>query len=151
MKGLVLEDGNNTLKVQIVRQEACAHCRACIAGYMKQEVMELDARNLCDAQTGDWVELELQDNSFMKAVLVSYGIPFLCFMAGILLGYYVVAPFVPLPAGLVSFVFGFAGIMLAYAWIRSKNATWENGKYTPLAVRLTTEGDEEGMGAVGIQ
>lgn len=88
---------------------------------------------------GDWVELELQDNAFLKAVLISYGIPLIAFYWSVL-GYYVVSPLVPLPESLVSFTLGIVGVLICYAWIKSQNPKWEGGKYLPLAVRLTSEG-----------
>ncbi|MDD3394033.1 MAG: hypothetical protein EOM28_00720 [Clostridia bacterium] len=139
MKGLVTNESGNLLKVHIVRQEACGQCRACLSGFAEQD-MDIDAKNLCDAEVGDWVELELQDNAFMKAVLISYGIPLIGFFIGLFFGYYVVSPLVPLPESLVSFGLGFIGVLMCYAWIKSQNPKWEGGKYLPLAVRLTSEG-----------
>lgn len=140
MKGLVTEERGNMIKVHIIRQEACGHCKACLSGYMEQD-MDIDAKNLCDAEVGDWVELELQENAFMYAVLISYGIPLIGFFAGMFLGYFAISPLLPfIPASLVSFVLGFAGVLICYAWIRSQNPRWEGGKYLPLAVRLTSEG-----------
>ncbi|WMI81752.1 SoxR reducing system RseC family protein [Anaerotignum sp. MB30-C6] len=139
MKGLVTEEIGSMVKVHIIRQEACGHCKACLSGYMEKD-MDIDAQNLCDAEVGDWVELELQENAFMNAVLISYGIPLVGFFVGLFFGYFVVSPLVPLPDSLVSFLMGFAGILACYAWIRSQNARWEAGRYMPMAVRLTTEG-----------
>lgn len=139
MKGLVTNESGNLLKVHIVRQEACGQCRACLSGFAEQD-MDIDAKNLCDAEVGDWVELELQDNAFMKAVLISYGIPLIGFFIGLFFGYYVVSPLVPLPESLVSFGLGLVGVLMCYAWIKSQNPKWEGGKYLPLAVRLASEG-----------
>lgn len=139
MKGLVTEESGKMLKVHIIRQEACGHCKACFSGYKEQD-MDIDAQNLCDAEVGDWVELELQDNAFLKAVLISYGIPLIGFFIGLFLGYFVVSPLVPLPESLVSFTLGIVGVLICYAWIKSQNPKWEGGKYLPLAVRLTSEG-----------
>lgn len=139
MKGLVTEGNDRMLKVHIVRQEACGHCKACMSGYMESD-MDLDARNLCEAEVGDWVELELQENAFFNAVMISYGIPFVGFMIGILAGYFFVAPLLPIPAGLTSFALGMVSVLLCYAWMKTQNPKWEGGKYLPLAVKLTTEG-----------
>lgn len=142
MKGLVLEGNSTSLKVHIARQEACGHCKGCLSGYMKTE-MDLTAKNLCEAEAGDWVELELQDNAFFNAIMISYGIPLVGFLLGILLGYYVVGPAVPISDSLVSFAMGIIGVLLSYAWIKSQNARWEAGRYTPLAMRLTTPDFDE--------
>lgn len=139
MKGLVTEESGNMIKVHIIRQEACGRCKACLSGYMEQD-MDIDAKNLCDAEVGDWVELTLQENAFMNAVLISYGVPLIGFFVGLFLGHFVVSPLVPLPDSLVSFALGIVGVLGCYAWIKSQNTRWEGGKYMPMAVRLTTEG-----------
>lgn len=142
MKGLVTESKNNLVTVHIVRKEACGQCRACLSGMMESD-MDIEAKNLCDAEIGDWVELELQDNAFMHAILIMYGIPFIGLVFGIVFGYFVVAPFVPfLHEGLVSFLVGVLCIAICYLWIHSQNRRWESGKYRPMATRLTTEDDE---------
>lgn len=142
MKGLVTESKNNLVTVHIVRKEACGQCRACLSGMMETD-MDIEAKNLCDAEIGDWVELELQDNAFMHAILIMYGIPFIGLVFGIVFGYFVVAPVVPfLHEGLVSFLVGVLCIGICYLWIHSQNRRWESGKYRPMATRLTTEDDE---------
>ena len=67
--------------------------------------MDIEAQNLCEAEVGDWVELELQDNAFMHAILIMYGIPLVGLVLGLVLGYFVVAPLVPIiNEGLTSFI-----------------------------------------------
>lgn len=144
MRGLVKEMKGDLLTVRIVRREACGECRACLSGMMEND-MDIEAKNLCDAEVGDWVELELQENAFMNAVLILYGIPLIGFFAGILLGYFVVGPVLHLPESLAAVAFGLLGIFLCYLWIRSQNPRWESGKYRPLAVSLAEEA-EEGCG-----
>lgn len=141
MRGMVKETKGNLLTVRIIRREACGECRACLSGMMEND-MDIEAKNLCDAEVGDWVELELQDNAFMNAVLILYGIPLVGFLAGILLGYFVVGPLVPISESLTAVVFGGLGIFLCYLWIRSQNPRWESGKYRPLAVSLAEEGED---------
>lgn len=141
MKGLVKETKGNLLTVRIVRREACGECRACLSGMMEND-MDIEAKNLCDAEVGDWVELELQENAFMNAVLIMYGIPLIGFLAGILLGYFVVGPLLPISESLTAILLGALGIFICYMWIKSQNPRWESGKYRPLAVSLAEEGEE---------
>ncbi|MBR4014946.1 MAG: SoxR reducing system RseC family protein [Anaerotignum sp.] len=145
MKGLVKETKGNLLTVHIVRREACGECRACLSGMMEND-MDIEAKNLCDAEVGDWVELELQENAFFNAVMIMYGLPLVGFFAGVLLGYFIVGPFLPIPVSLTSIVFGALGIFLCYLWIKSQNARWESGKYRPLAVSLAEEDDAGSCG-----
>ena len=99
--------------VKIQRKEACGECRACFSGMMKTE-MDIEAKNLCDAEEGDWVELELQENAFFNAVIVMYGLPFIGFIVGIVLGYFGVPKLIPnISPVLPSLVLGVLGIVLA--------------------------------------
>lgn len=149
MKGKVLEkQSESLLTVKIVRAEACGSCKGCLAGQIETE-MELDAKNLCDAEVGDWVELKLEENVFFRAVTISYGIPFIFFVVGMLLGQFAIYPMFPdVVDGIIPFTTGMIGVFMAYAWLKSQNHKWENGNYTPMAVYLTepdaTFIDEEG-------
>ena len=110
---------------------------------MTEQDMDIEAKNLCDAEVGDWVELELQENAFINAILVMYGIPFVGFVGGIMLGYFAVPMVLPtIPPVFPSMTLGILGMLMAYLWIRSQQERWESGKYRPLAVKIV-EADEE--------
>ena len=143
MKGLVHTVNNDLVIATIHRKEACGECRACLSGMTKTE-MDIEAKNLCDAEVGDWVELELQDNAFFYAVVIMYGLPFIGFIIGVVAGYFGLAKVLPMihPA-LCSVVLGAVGIALCLAWIKSQNSRWESGKYRPLATKIVEEDDEE--------
>lgn len=138
MKAKVLEkQSEKLLTVKIMRAEACGKCKGCLAGQIETE-MDLDAKNLCDAEIGDWVELELEENVFFRAVTIAYGIPFLFFVLGMFFGQFVISPLFPnIVDGLISFTTAMIFVLFAYGWLKSQNHKWENGNYTPLAVRLT--------------
>lgn len=143
MKGLVHDVKGDLVFATIERKEACGECRACFAGMTKHE-MDIEAKNLCDAEIGDWVELELQDNAFFHAVVIMYGLPFLGFISGILLGYLAVPKVLPwINEAFASVVLGALGIFIAYLWIRSQQDRWESGKYRPLAVKIVEEDEED--------
>ena len=125
MRGIVHEVKGDLAMVKIQRKEACGECRACFSGMMKTE-MDIEAKNLCDAEEGDWVELELQENAFFNAVIVMYGLPFIGFIVGIVLGYFGVPKLIPnISPVLPSLVLGVLGIVLAMLWIHSQNHRWE--------------------------
>lgn len=147
MKGIVCETKGDLAVVKIHRKEACGECRACLSGMMEKD-MDVEAKNLCDAEEGDWVELELQENAFFNAVVVMYGLPLVGFIAGVLLGYFCVPRVLPMISPALSgIVLGALGILLAFLWIRSQNHRWESGKYRPLATRIVEEDDPEACGA----
>lgn len=147
MKGLVTELKGKHAIVKIHRKEACGECRACLSGMMEKD-MDIEAKNLCEAEVGDWVELELQENAFFNAVMVMYGLPFVGFIAGLLLGYFGIPKVFPAINEVFSgVVFAVLGILIAYLWIRSQQARWESGKYRPMATMVVEEDEAEVCGA----
>ena len=142
MRGLVHTIKDDLVVATIHRKEACGECRACLSGMTKTE-MDIEAKNLCDAEIGDWVELELQENAFFNAVVIMYGLPFIGFIAGVVGGYYGVPKVVPgISPVLPSLVLGILGIVIAMLWIKSQNPRWESGKYRPLATKIVEEEEE---------
>ncbi|MBQ2678717.1 MAG: SoxR reducing system RseC family protein [Firmicutes bacterium] len=141
--GQVIQLKKNLAVVKITRTEACAKCRACVAG-MKREDMFIEAENECNARVSDWVEMELRDHGFLRAVLIMYGIPFVCFLVATLVSYYFLEPVSQgFNAALYSFLIGMGAVGLAYLWIRSKRELWKKKKYRPVATRITTKPIEE--------
>ena len=142
MRGLVHTVKDDLVIATIHRKEACGECRACLSGMTKTE-MDIEAKNLCDAEIGDWVELELQENAFFNAVVIMYGLPFIGFIAGVVGGYYGVPKVIPgISPVLPSLVLGVLGIVIAMLWIKSQNPRWESGKYRPLATKIVEEEEE---------
>lgn len=142
MRGLVHTVKDDLVVATIHRKEACGECRACLSGMTKTE-MDIEAKNLCDAEIGDWVELELQENAFFNAVVIMYGLPFIGFIAGVVAGYYGVPKVIPgISPVLPSLVLGVLGIVIAMLWIKSQNPRWESGKYRPLATKIVEEEEE---------
>lgn len=143
-KGIVMERKDNLAVIKLKRQEACAKCRACVAGMSEQEMI-MEAENACNAQVGDWVELELVGNSFLEAVLIMYGIPCVCFFVGLLGGYFWLMPtfFPDVNPDLPSFLLGLVLTVAAYGIIRTQEHRFENKRFRPIAARLTTPDPEE--------
>ena len=142
MRGLVHTVKDDLVVATIHRKEACGECRACLSGMTKTE-MDIEAKNLCDAEIGDWVELELQENAFFNAVVIMYGLPFIGFIVGVVAGYYGVPKVIPgISPVLPSLVLGVLGIVIAMLWIKSQNPRWESGKYRPLATKIVEEEEE---------
>ncbi len=141
-KGVVigLKD-NNLAIIKMTRQEACAKCRACIAG-MAEKDMFIEAENVCGAKVDDWVEVEMSPDGFIHAVLIMYGIPFLAFMAGIGIGYFLGGMQQAIGREIISFVVGLIFTFIAFGWIKSQEKRWASKKYRPVAARLATEGAE---------
>ncbi len=124
---------NNRLLVKLERQEACAKCRACTAG-MKSEEMLLEAENLCNAEIGDNVDITLEEADFMKAVLIMYGIPFACFMTGLLVTYFTMTNMGISGADIISFLVGLVLVVISYLVIHSFEPHFKKDNYVPKAV-----------------
>lgn len=138
-KGQVLKVNGTTATIKMTRTEACAKCRACVAG-MKKEDMLIEAQNQCSAKINDWVEVELQGNAFILAALVAYGLPLLCFLAGLGGGYFLLSrlSISPVLVEIGSFLFGMVLTMVAFFGIRSQEKRWASQRYRPVASKITT-------------
>jgi len=83
-KGKVLSvDGENAL-VRFVRTDACGHCNACF--HLGSNEADIEIPNLLAAKAGDVVSIQMHSTSVLKATLVTYGIPLLLFLLGVLFG-----------------------------------------------------------------
>lgn len=138
-QGVVLSVSGDELTVSLTRQEACAKCRACIAGLSSEEMI-LKVKNQCDARKNDWVNIELEDGYAIKAMFIMYGIPLVFLLAGVFAGYY--------GAGALGFQrfqeitatgCGALGVFLAFLCIRAKDRRMDRRPYTPVATAVVRE------------
>ncbi len=137
-KGRVIEvKDENMLTVSMTRKEACAKCRACIAGMTEQEMI-IEAENNCFAQVGDWVNVEISPDGFISALFIVYGLPLIGFMVGLIPSYFILNA-----AGLgnvrdvLSFVIGLVCTGIIFLWIKKNEERWKQRKYKPMAVSVT--------------
>jgi positive regulator of sigma E activity len=77
---VVERDGK--LMAEVVRAEACQHCRACRFGQTESVLVDLPDG---DYRPGDSVELTLADGRVSIASMIAYGIPVALLFAGLLL------------------------------------------------------------------
>lgn len=137
--GQVIEKkDNNRLVIKLQRQEACAKCRACTAG-MKSDEMILEAENLCNAEIGDNVDLALEETDFMKAVFIMYGIPFLCFIAGLFGAYFALVHFNVPNAEIISFFVGIGLVVVSYLIIHTFEPHFKKDNYVPKAINIVNK------------
>jgi sigma-E factor negative regulatory protein RseC len=127
--GLVIKADADMLTVSLKRNEACSKCKACIAG-MSDNEMIINAKNLCGANVGDTVEIELSGVNFIKAVLITYAIPCIFFVAGVLIGSYLISD-------LAGFLIGSVLVVCVYFFINKNKRRFEKDEYTPAAVKRT--------------
>lgn len=134
-KGEVIELKNNLAIIKMIRTEACSKCGACKNGMAKNEMI-IEAKNLCEADIGDWVEIDLQSQDFLKAVGIMYGIPLILLIFGFVLGY-VTLSYTPYKSysEIISFFVGIIFMLFSYIWIRKNESNWKKQNFSPVAVK----------------
>lgn len=134
---IAVKEENVTVKVQ--RRDACGKCGACgmVAG---ENEMKVEAINACGAVLNDKVAVELKTESFYKAALILYGIPFAGLCIGFLIGLWLGTWAGWGEYGALSGFFG--GVIcagLAYVFIRSREAAWRAKNFVPVAAWVVEE------------
>ena len=126
--GKVIEIIGEDVMVSHKRTGACESCRICARGRDDNEMI-MRARNACEAATGDFVEVELQEGALLKAVTIAYGIPFVAMVVGFALGYL-------LGGEIAAFAIGIVLMAAAYVVIRILEQSGKLAKkYVPVAIR----------------
>ena len=74
---------NGVLMAEVLREEACAHCRGCGLGRRERLLYPLNGEGFHE---GDEITLELSGRTLSKTSLLAYGLPLACLIAGLLLG-----------------------------------------------------------------
>lgn len=134
-KGQVIEIKDEIAVVKINRTEACAKCRACVNGMNKNEML-IEAKNRCYADVGDWVEIDLQSQDFLKAVGIMYGIPLITLLFGFVFGNFAVEYTQYRDySEIAGFVLGILFMSMTYLWIKHRESHWKQQNYSPVAVK----------------
>lgn len=126
--GIVISKNKEMLNVSMNRNAACSKCKACIAGLNENEMI-ITAKNMCGADIGDKVVIELKNENFIKAVLIMYGIPCVFFIIGVFIGQLTNWE----PAGLI---IGAALVFAVYFFIKKNERFFNKADYIPTAVNL---------------
>ena len=77
---------NGKPMAEIRRPDACEICNACKYGREERMLVEIPPDG-CEYQKGDLVELVLPTGRIAAASVVAYGIPLVCMLLGLYLGY----------------------------------------------------------------
>jgi len=137
--GLVTAADGAFVTVQMTRTEACASCRACTMG-MQKEGMHLRARNMCHAQTGDTVEITLEEGAFLRAAAILYILPFGLLLLGLGAGYWLFGLFLGgILRDALTFAAGLALMLPGYLFIRKNEHKYKQGRFTPMAVAVVEQ------------
>lgn len=83
--GLVIKIEGNTAQIRFPRSSACAKCGACSHGLDDSEML-LTVHNAVQAQLGDKVAVELAGRGLLISSLLTYMLPLVFLILGVLLG-----------------------------------------------------------------
>lgn len=137
--GQVIDKKGESVTVSLERTEACAHCRACIAGMQKREML-MTARNECGANVGDYVKIELREGVFIKAAVVMYAVPLVFLVTGFFAGS-AIGNLTGLNniSEIVGFAVGIFFMFFSYVIIRKNEKYFRSKGFTPLAVEIVRD------------
>jgi positive regulator of sigma E activity len=112
-RGIVRELNGTYALVELEAQQACEHCSArvlCIPdGRGKRIIRVINDKQV---REGQWVEIGEAESFLLKVAAIQYGIPFLGFIFGIFLIYFIATPVSGLPFELEMFFSGLMGLLL---------------------------------------
>ena len=131
------------VSVSMTRSEACAKCRACIAGMAGREML-LTAQNLCGAKPGDSVRVELDDGDFIRSSLIMYGLPLALMLAGFFIGGALGNIFANINPEVLSFLLGMVFLAAGYLLIKNTEGARPKNRYRPKAVEIVNGTEERG-------
>ena len=126
--GKVIEVIGEDVIISHKRISACDRCKICDRGRNDKEMI-MRARNACEAITGDFVEVELQEGALLKAVAIAYGTPFAAMIVGFALGHLIGGEIAAFAAGIV--LMGAAYVVIRILDKKGRLAK----KYVPVAIQ----------------
>ncbi|MDR2903583.1 MAG: SoxR reducing system RseC family protein [Clostridiales bacterium] len=133
--GIVLAVQGEALKISMIRTEACAKCRACIAGMTQQEMI-IYAKNDCGAKPGDQVVIALGEGTLLSAALIVYGIPCLFLLGGFFLSDWLLRLSGMQNYEVISFFAGILCLLVSYFLISKRESSFKSKKYEPVATKI---------------
>ncbi len=114
--GRVVETLGALARVEVIRHEACRHCRACDFGRSERIVVE--AANGIGAAVGDEVALEIEGGRVLRAAFVVYMVPLAMMVVGLGAGGFLArAAGHPGSASLFGAVLGLVLLALSYGGV----------------------------------
>jgi len=139
-EGIVIEDRNGRVVIRAERSSSCDNCASkslCHSGASGEEGL-IEAENPVGARVGDHVVFTVGAGSIMKAGVLLYLVPILCFIAGVVLGQTAGTALLPSAnADLVSGVFGVVFLVLAFIGIKLYSKSLAGNKsYSPQVIKV---------------
>ena len=126
-KGKVIGKDDKFVLVSRKSTMACGKCRSCSSGDDNEEV-RTRAENLCAADIGDFVELEMSHGAAAYASIIAYGIPLAAVLAGFAIGYY-------FGGEIAAFILGMVLLSAALGFVFMRERRRKNSRFIPKAIR----------------
>jgi sigma-E factor negative regulatory protein RseC len=123
---------NNMARIMVMRNEMCGSCSECPVS--KGEEFYMDVYNEANAKLGDDVEVEMDNNDFLGASLIMYGLPLVSFILGVIIGYFIYPIFgLSKPNEILAMLLGFICTAITYMMIRHFEPRLRKGnRYKPV-------------------
>jgi sigma-E factor negative regulatory protein RseC len=137
-EGVVIKIDSATALVKTTKSSACNACsaRASCHALSSGNDMEVEAINMADARVGDRILLSFQSASLLKACFLLYIFPILIMILSAAIGFKA-APIFEFNASGFSAFCGFAGLFLAFRFVKSKgNQLAQKNEYRPHIIRV---------------
>ena len=117
--GVVKEaDGPNAIVI-VKRQNACDACASGASCKVTRSGAEIEAYNAAHAEAGDTVKISFKAFTYLKGTLLSYGIPALALVVGVIIGKEYLEEFYPsVDADLLSAMTGFGFMIASWAGVK---------------------------------
>jgi len=132
-RGKVIQKEDGFVLVSHTPDAACGKCGSCSKGSGGDELISR-ALNLCEADVGDTVEIELSHGAGRASVAI-YGIPLASVLAGFIGGYYIAGEIAAIIAGIL-----LLAAAMAFVFIRERR---RSDKFAPRAVRKVIDFEQE--------
>jgi len=136
--GEVVEVSGTMAKVRIKRSEACESCAAHgLCKLLSKGYMVMEAENPSRAHVGQEVVVSLYTEDPVKASLLLYGVPLICFLGGCLLGHWLNLGGMK---NLSTFLGGIIFVAASYVAIKILYKKYEQHHYQPVITRIASGG-----------
>ncbi|PAB58610.1 SoxR reducing system RseC family protein [Anaeromicrobium sediminis] len=117
--GRVVSTNNEFAKIEVMRTSACGEkCSSCGGGCSKTG-MYIDVKNTLNAKSSQFIKVEIETKTIMKAGFLVYILPLFMLIIGAVSGYYIHGLFnMTFPSDLFSLLLGVLFLGLSYGIVR---------------------------------
>lgn len=134
--GVVVELIKDKAVVNVKRQSACGHCKACELGSTDQKEINITAKNDIGAKINDNVNLLIESPDILKAAIIVYLVPLIALIVGIAIPT-AITKIMGIDGEVISIITGLICTGISFLYVRSKDKKLEKTKkYEPRIVEV---------------